>query len=354
LYSADALNSQNSQNAQTAGNGISGVSLTGDTLFLANGNFVIVPGISDANGPVEIFGCTSNSACNYNSAASIDDGSCYFVGSACDDADNNTYGDAFNSDCVCIGIPGGGGIGALVLPGNVTCADEYISVSGCNGETSITYDGRDYDLVEIGGQCWFAENLATSHYRNGDAISTGLSNADWENTDITQQGAYVVYDNDINNDLIYGKLYNWYAVTDPRGLCPSGWHVPSDCEWMYLEGSLGLSVEEQQSINFRGVQVGGSMKTTGTIESGSGLWLSPNLGATNSSGFSAIPSGYIGANGATFYLKGNSGFWWSRTPTAIGNTTAAIVRVLSRNLSSINRSTNFGTQPGTAVRCVRD
>ncbi len=102
------------------------VSPTGDTLTIGN-QTVIVPGISAAN------------------------------------ATNNS-------------IPTSG-LGAVVLPGNNTCADQFINVVGCNGQTSLTYDGRTYDLVEIGGQCWFADNLATDQYRNGDAIPTGLDNA---------------------------------------------------------------------------------------------------------------------------------------------------------------------------------
>jgi hypothetical protein len=160
------------------------VSASGDTLFIGENNFVIIPGLSISNGPQ-------------------------------------------------------GNAGAALLPGNDTCDDQYISVTGCGGQSSINYDGRVYDLVEIGGQCWFAENLATDQYRNGDAIPTGLTNSAWQNT---SSGAYAIYNSDANNDLIYGKLYNFYAVSDPRGLCPVGWHVPTYCEWMYLEGSLGMSV----------------------------------------------------------------------------------------------------------------
>ncbi len=156
------------------------VSLTGDTLKIG-GNSVIVPGVSAAN-PTSI-----------------------------------------------------GGLGSQVLVGNTTCANEYISVTGCGGQTSLTYDGRTYDLVEIGGQCWFADNLATDQYRNGDPIPTGLDNATWSSTN---GGAYAIYNDNSANDVTYGKLYNWFTVADDRGVCPAGWHVPSDCEWMYLEGSL--------------------------------------------------------------------------------------------------------------------
>ena len=204
-----------------------------------------------------------------------------------------------------------------------------------------------YDLVEIGGQCWFAENLATDQYRNGDAIPTGLNNAQWENTINTQQGAYAIYNNSANNDLIYGKLYNFYAVSDPRGLCPVGWHVPTDCEWMYLEGSLGMSVLEQESTGSRGAasNVGGQMKSTGTQ-----YWQSPNSGATNSSGFSALPGGYRNGFG-DYYDVGENGLWWSSTQYGSG---FAWGRILFYNLTDVYRFSLFYSQDGFSVRCLRD
>ncbi len=214
-------------------------SATGDTLTIG-GNSVIVPGISAANP-------TSN-----------------------------------------------GGLGSQVLPGNTTCANQNISVTGCGGQTSLTYDGRTYDLVEIGGQCWFADNLATDQYRNGDLIPTGLDNTTWQNT---TAGAYAIYNNDPANDVTYGKLYNNYIITDIRGLCPLGWHVPTDCEWMYLEGSLGMSPEDQEANGWRGTNVGGALKITN-------YWQYPNIGGTNSSGFSAKPGGARIFNGSYLYLGG--------------------------------------------------
>jgi uncharacterized protein (TIGR02145 family) len=125
--------------------------------------------------------------------------------------------------------------GSVLLPGNTTCQNEYISVTGCGGQDSLLYYDRYYSLVEIGGQCWFAENLATDKYANGDNIPTGLDNTQWQNT---TAGAFAVYNDDMANDAIYGKLYNWYTTVDSRGVCPTGWHVPSDCEWNYLEEIL--------------------------------------------------------------------------------------------------------------------
>jgi uncharacterized protein (TIGR02145 family) len=232
-----------------------------------------------------------------------------------------------------------GGLGSQVLVGNTTCANEYISVTGCGGQTSLTYDGRTYDLVEIGGQCWFADNLATDQYRNGDLIPTGLDNTTWQNT---TAGAYAIYNNDPANDVTYGKLYNWYTTVDSRGLCPTGWHVPTDCEWMYLESSLGMSVADQETAGWRGTTEGGALKATTN-------WTSPNTGATNSSGFTALPGGfryYVGS----YFNFGNFGFWWSSTEYG---SNFAWLRVLNYTNSIVLRD---GTNKhyGFSVRCVRD
>jgi uncharacterized protein (TIGR02145 family) len=230
------------------------------------------------------------------------------------------------------------GLGAQVLPGNTTCANEYINVVGCNGQTSLTYDGRTYDLVEIGGQCWFADNLATDQYRNGDAIPTGLDNATWQNT---TAGAYAIYNNDIANDATYGKLYNWYTTLDSRGLCPSGWHVPTDCEWMYLEGILGMTLVDQQTIGWRG-----SLATSGAMKSVTG-WSLPNYGATNSSGFSGLPGGYRDDYG-NFTLVGANGSWWTYS-------TDGIARALYYDFEPANVfRMNYNSHNGCSIRCLKD
>jgi uncharacterized protein (TIGR02145 family) len=333
-----ALHSSSSDNAA---NGFSSVSTTGDTLYMANGSFIIVPGISAANFPPAILGCTDNAACNYNSAATQNDNSCLYTGATCDDGNANTANDVINGSCVCAGTPtSGSGTGAQLLPGNATCSTQNISVTGCGGQTSLTYDGRTYDLVEIGGQCWFADNLATDQYRNGDPIPTGLSNTTWENT---TSGAYAIYNNDPANDVTYGKLYNWYTTVDSRGLCPTGWHVPTDCEWMYLEGSLGMSVTDQETVGYRGTNEGGALKsTTG--------WNSPNTGATNSSGFTAFPGGFRNFNGSYYYI-GYFGFWWSSTENGSLN---AWNRRLVYDSSDVDRNGTYDKRYGFSVRCVRD
>jgi len=125
-----------------------------------------------------------------------------------------------------------------------------VDAGPCDNLASVTFDGYTYEVVEIGDQCWFAENLRTEHYANGDAIPANLTDGEWE---ITTNGAVAVYgenegcenfspDGDACDPTWslneYGRLYNWYAVDDCGGLCPTGWHVPSDGEWTVLTDFL--------------------------------------------------------------------------------------------------------------------
>jgi uncharacterized protein (TIGR02145 family) len=198
-------------------------------------------------------------------------------------------------------------------------------------------DGNTYNTVTIGSQVWMKENLKVSKYRNGDPIPTNLDNAAWQNT---TNGAFAIYESNPVNDSIYGKLYNWYAVADPRGLCPTGWHVPSDAEWTTLENFLG------------GVDVaGGKMKSTGTIQASTGLWLDPNTGATNSSGFTAFPGGFRGYAGIVGYIAiGDDGDWWSSTEAA---STLAWYRSVTYDVANSYR-VNTDKAGGFSVRCLRD
>jgi uncharacterized protein (TIGR02145 family) len=194
-------------------------------------------------------------------------------------------------------------------------------------------EGNVYKTIVIGTQEWMAENLNTSIYRNGNAIPTNLSNAEWNNTINTQQGAWAYYNNDASYACPYGKLYNWYAVNDARNLCPAGWHVPSDAEWTVLTNYLGGE----------GV-AGGKMKSTGTQ-----YWQNPNSGATNSSGFSALPGGYRYDFGG-YYDVGSIGFWWSSTQY---DSYYAWLRGLDYGYPVVGRS-GISTRLGFSVRCLRD
>jgi uncharacterized protein (TIGR02145 family) len=206
----------------------------------------------------------------------------------------------------------------------------------------VDVDGNVYTTVTIGTQVWMAENLKTTKYRNGNAIPTNLTDAAWG---ATTTGAYAIYNNDAANNTIYGKLYNWYAVADSRNLCPVGWHVPSDGEWKTLEISLGMSTTDADLTGGRGTaqNVGGKLKSTST------LWTTPNTGATNESGFSALPGGYRSYSGS-YFVSGGYGYWWSSTEYSSTN---AWFRYLGYDYGSSNRSVNL-KQVGFSVRCLRD
>ncbi len=184
--------------------------------------------------------------------------------------------------------------------------------------------------VKIGNQIWSAENLNVDRYSNGDIIPQVTDATAWNNL---TTGAWCYYDNKITNGTVYGKLYNWHAVADPRGLCPTGWHVPTDAEWTTLETILGGS-----SV------AGGKLKEIGITH-----WASPNTGATNSSGFTVLPGGYRNLSG-TCNSIGNFGSWWSATQSSAAN---AYYRYLYYDASSVNSYDYFKTI-GFSVRCIKD
>ena len=186
----------------------------------------------------------------------------------------------------------------------------------------------DINSVKIGNQVWMAENLNVDHYRNGDPISTGLSNAQWEST---AQGAYAIYNDDPFNEKIYGKLYNWYAVIDSRGLCPTGWHVPSDSEWISLENYLGGSDV-----------AGGKLKSTS-------VWKTYNTRATNHSAFNALPGGLRSTNDS-YYGIDSYGYFWSSTEVGGGG---VWYRLLFYGNSGVLRVYS-AKEEGFSVRCVKD
>jgi uncharacterized protein (TIGR02145 family) len=181
--------------------------------------------------------------------------------------------------------------------------------------------------LRIGDQEWMAENLRTSTYRNGDSIPEIRNTERWTRS---TQGAWCHYDNDSLNEKTYGKLYNWYAVQDPRGLCPKGWHVPSDDEWSRLADSLGGSE-----------QAGGKLKSTI-------YWEPPNALSPAATPFDARPGGYRYDNG--FYFSGSQGYWWSRTPE---DSSFSWSRVMANRELSLHRI-SFDRMMGFSVRCIRD
>jgi uncharacterized protein (TIGR02145 family) len=221
--------------------------------------------------------------------------------------------------------------GGLVAYGNeVTFTTVSPVPSFSCGTTTVTdVDGNSYATVQIGTQCWTQSNLKVSKYRDGSSIPNITDGTLWTNSSST--GAWCNYNNDANNGTTYGKLYNWYAVNDSRGLCPTGWHVPTDAEWTTLENHLGGS-----SV------AGGAMKsTTG--------WNAPNTAATNSSGFTGLPGGDRNNIGG-FINVGSNGLWWSSSAAGSGH---AWYRNMYYNYAEVSRG-NGAHRAGLSVRCVRD
>ena len=244
-----------------------------------------------------VFGCTDSNFIEYDPAANTDDGSCATLASSCADAE---------------------------------------------------MDGYTYAVVEIGDQCWFAENLRTTVYANGDVIPAGLTDGEWTSatagaTAVFGEGNSGCLDyspdidacDDVQSLAEYGRLYNWYAVDDARGLCPSGWHVPTDGEWTDLEDYI-------TSQGFDGT-VGTALKST------TGWW--DNGNGTDDFGFSALPGGYRNdSSGAGyFYYAGSGGSWWSSSPDG----GSAWHRSLYHGHPGIYR---YASDPrfGFSVRCLRD
>ncbi len=197
------------------------------------------------------------------------------------------------------------------------------------------------EKVTIGTQIWMLKNLNVTSYRNGDPIQQVTDPAQWSQL---TTGAWCYYNNDPATGVLYGKLYNWYAVNDPRGLAPTGWHVPTDNEWKTLEMNLGMSQTDADAIGLRGSDEGGKIKEVGTTH-----WLSPNTGATNSTGFTALPGGYRSSSGL-FYHVGTNGYWWSTTEYTATSTWSRYLYYTSAHAYRYSDD----NKTGFSVRCVMD
>ena len=233
------------------------VSEVGDTLWLGDSRFIIVPGISEANSPADLSEHTCGAA--------------------------NVHSEA----------------------------QSYGTVSDLEGNT--------YKTITIGTQEWMAENLICSTYRNGEPIQSNLTNEQWN---IAMQGAWAYYEDDATKQCPFGKLYNAWVVLDERGVCPLGWHVPSDNEWTVLSDYLGGSLLS-----------GAALKSAGTLEMADGWWREPNSEATNASGFSALPAG----------VRNHSGYYYDQV----------WMRYTSYDNTELTRASNVG-KLGLSVRCLRE
>jgi len=234
------------------------------------------------------------------------------------------------------------GLAALVLMLAISCKKENNTIpssliSDKSSTQALMADNIEPDKiasVRIGTQRWMVKNLDVSRYRNGDKIPQVKRKADWA---ALTTGAWCWHNNDSATGAVYGKLYNWYAVNDPRGLAPAGWHIPSDAEWDTLSTYLGNNA-------------GGKLKDTGTIEAGTGLWYAPNTGATNKTGFTGLPGGDR-ANDGTFANVGYHAFWWSSTPSDMYHAT---IYLLNYDEGGIHKGGGFDDRCGFSVRCIKD
>lgn len=214
-----------------------------------------------------------------------------------------------------------------------------IAVPG-TGVTDV--DGNSYETVLINNQEWMAENLKTAHYSNGDSIPNIVSNLDWVNS---TNGAWCYYENQSLFVNPYGKMYNYFAVTDSRNVCPTGWKVPTDQEWKDLINFLDTNANGGLAPNV----AGSMMKDTGTLQLVTGFWNTPNDDATNESLFSSIGGGLRTSNGL-FDFMGDFCYFWSSSEVS---TTHALFFILNYNTPSVFRS-NYSKYYGMSVRCKKD
>jgi len=200
------------------------------------------------------------------------------------------------------------------------------------GHSEISGENSFKGSVRIGNQEWQTKNLDVDRFRNGDLIQEARTKEEWGVAGENEEPVWSYFDNDAENGKIYGKLYNWYAINDARGLAPDGWHIPADYELIALTNYLG------------GEKVaGGKMKSIGTT-----YWEEPNNGASNESGFSVLPGGYRDYNGS-FYKISYNAFFWSTTENGSNH---AWYRCMYNNNVNVYRY-YFNKSVGASVRCLR-
>ena len=213
--------------------------------------------------------------------------------------------------------------------------------------TVTDIDGNVYETVILGEQLWMAENLKTTHYQNGDDIPHVINTSDWDNL---STGAYCEYENNQINSEIYGRLYNWYTIDDSRGVCPEGFHVPSDDEFKQLEMFLGMSQQEANNVSFRGTDQGSQLAGRADLWNDGDLENNP---AFDSTGFAAIPGGARSGENINFIDMNIWGDYWSSTTQDPNNPNiwGSWVRNFAWYNSAVHRQV-CDRHYGMAIRCL--
>jgi uncharacterized protein (TIGR02145 family) len=276
-----------SEKTRFAENGFSHVSSSGDTLFWLNGDYSIISGISAINAPQE-----------------------------------------FN--------------GNSLLPDIRTCENVDVAVSGCDNQDSILYFDKYYNLVEIGGQCWFSENLATNAFNDGTYLSG------WTAGSITTVPALSIAN--VEGEEYY---YNWWAVNDEKNICPVGWHVPSDCEWMYLEKNIGIPKWKLEELDdSHRASTAQCLKLIANSE----LWVDVNEGLVpnNITGFSSLPMGIFWSSQQNPQSLYHSASWWTSTSEFFGNVGYRYPILRELSIFTLSRSFDDPGNSARSVRCIKD
>ena len=200
---------------------------------------------------------------------------------------------------------------------------------------NISFSQNNFALeeIKISEQIWMKHNLNVAHFKNGEPIEQAETKAEWKKLNEEKKSAWCYYENNSKNPDLYGKLYNWYAVNDPRGLAPAGYHVSTDLEWTSLVACLGGDST-----------AGGKIKEAGLMH-----WLTPNTGATNSSGITGLPAGCRDFDGSFKYIS-SYGIWWSST---MEDSSYAWARDIYYNDGVILRFSDLKIL-GFSVRCLKD
>ena len=328
-------------------------------------------------------GCTDSTACNFNMEATSDDGSCAYAGCNDPSACNFNGSDVCTLDCIypALGEDCSGGddlcgpgtfwnantqrcevllVGDSDADGCMTvsdllsmlsmfglCVDVETQTFAC-GVDDVTFDGHDYATVQIGEDCWFAENLRTSIYANGDSISEALSDSDWVQFAVAQQPAQCALGYDSLEVVdIRGLWYNAYAAYDERGLCPTGWHVSTEVDWVSLELDLGAT----SAIYWPDVASGSIDNLLNVVGKAikSPMFFSDQF-ATNTSGFGAVPAGAIA--GVVNNNYDGDAWFWSTVEGGDNSSKKRRRRVQDVCCYSVKDTDDPGR--GMSVRCVQD